>query len=61
MQKSYRNSKHFREDELKGENRRDLTELYYLQKIADWMPYLAYGVAACGLLLFGILIRSIAG
>ena len=61
MQKSYRNPKHFMENESKGENRRTLTEEYYLQKISEWLQYIFYGLVACVLLGIGVLIRIIAG
>lgn len=56
MKESYRNLKHRREEE-KGTPRRDITELYHLENISQWLQYIFWLLTFIALLVLGVSIR----
>ena len=54
--KPYRNNKN-REIEDKGTPRKDLTELYHLENIDNWLKYIFWAIIFGDILVTGVAIR----
>ena len=60
MRETYRNPRNRREIEPGGTPRRDLTEIYHLERIDNWLQYIFWGVAIGVIIVLGVAIRIFA-